>query len=456
MASTIDDDFAAYVALRWQSLVRTLVLLGCPSERAEEVTRAALAHCHRSWARIRRSDDVDVRVYRRLLRTWPSTRRRHTRRTALVLHSVGGLTEAQVGAVLGQRTTDLDEEQDPGDLLGTDPGTIEVGPPPLDALAVRSTRSRVVRRRALAAVVAVLSLVAAAGLAVVLHDPASAPVTGRRVSPRVELASLPYLTDGVLHVGGVTLPARAVTDLTDPGVGAVYRTQEADIVLVDAEGGTAEIGHNAAPGVVADPVTGRVFWLTYTQQLVVYDAREGHPVATRYAPDALDSFRYSRPLALTGGTAYYGTQRGVRAWDIAADVVTSTGPDRPPFLARAGDLVVARTRDGLGVEARRAGKRLWRLDRIDAPLALVSADASRVLVLPASATPILVDATTGEVLTTGLPAGTVVTAASFTRDGAAAYVLGAGRRTSRLVECRDTKPRCTTVTTVRGGLAVSH
>jgi hypothetical protein len=39
-----------------------------------------------------------------------------------------------------------------------------------------------------------------------------------------------------------------VTDLVDPGVGAVYRSDEADVVLVDAQGGTAEIGHNAAPG----------------------------------------------------------------------------------------------------------------------------------------------------------------------------------------------------------------
>ncbi len=450
-----EDDFATYVALRWQSLVRTLVLLDCPAERAEQVTRTVLTRCHRSWVRIRRSDDVDVRVFRRLLRTWPETRGRHTRRTALVLLSVGGLSEAQVGAVLGRPTTDLAEDRELVGLLGRDPETVEVGPPPTDTIVAGSTRPRVVRRRALAAVLSVLALVATGTVAVVLHDAAPAPAVARP-SPRVALASLPFLTDGRLHVGGVTLPARAVTDLTDPGVGAVYRTQEADIVLVDAEGGTAEIGHNAAPGLVADQRTGRVFWLTYTQQLVVYDAREGHPVAMRYAPDPLDSFRYSRPLALTAGTAYYGTQRGVRAWDIAADLVTSTGPEYPPFLARAGDLVVARTHDGLGVVARRSGKRLWRLEPVDAPLAIVSPDASRVLVLPASARPVLVDAGTGEVLPTGLGAGTEVITAAFTRDGATAYVLGAGRRTSRLVECRDTTPRCTTVAKVSGGLTVAH
>ena len=99
-----EEDFAAYVGLRWQPLVRTLVLLGCPPDRAEQVTRTALSRVHRSWARIRRSDDVDVQVFRRLLRTWPATRRRHTRRTALVLHSVGGLSVVQVRAVLGRGT----------------------------------------------------------------------------------------------------------------------------------------------------------------------------------------------------------------------------------------------------------------------------------------------------------------------------------------------------------------
>jgi hypothetical protein len=250
-----EDDFAAYVGLHWQPLVRTLVLLDCPPDRAEQVARTALSRVHRSWARIRRSDDVDVQVFRRLLRTWPATRRRHTRRTALVLHSVGGLSVVQVRAVLGGGATDLDRDLDedlarePADLLGPIPDDVAVGAPPLAGIIAGSARSRGVRRRALLAALAVTALVATATVVVAAHDPTAPHATAPRpASPAAREAALPYLTDGELHVGRLTVPARAVTDLVDPGVGAVYRTNEADIVLVDAQGGTAEIGHNAAPG----------------------------------------------------------------------------------------------------------------------------------------------------------------------------------------------------------------
>ncbi len=200
-----------------------------------------------------------MQVFRRLLHTWPETRRRHTRRTALVLHTVGGLTEAQVGAVLGSGAVavgDHLDEDDPLGLLGRAPDDVEVGPPPLDAIVAGSGRSRGARGRVLAGVATVVALVAAGtwSSCSTTRQPRPPPQPprppGRRPRP------LPYLADGRLHVGALTLPVRGVTDLIDPGVGAVYRTQEADIVLVDEEGGTAEIGHNAAPGLVADPAAG--------------------------------------------------------------------------------------------------------------------------------------------------------------------------------------------------------
>ena len=202
----------------------------------------------------------------------------------------------------------------------------------------------------------------AAGTFVLLHDPAAPPAAPPRTS-RATTATLPYLADGRLHVGALTLPVRGVTDLTDPGVGAVYRTQEADIVLVDEEGGTAEIGHNAAPGLVADPARGWVFWLTYTQQLVVFDAREGHSVATAPRLDPLDSFRFARPLALTGGTAYYGSRRR-SGLGPRRDRVTHTGPDHPAFLARWATSSSQRARDGTSIVATRAGRRLWRREAL--------------------------------------------------------------------------------------------
>ena len=459
-----EEDFATYVGLRWQPLVRTLVLLGCPPDRAEQVTRTALSRVHRSWARIRRSDDVDVQVFRRLLRTWPATRRRHTRRTALVLHSVGGLSVVQVRAVLGGGATDLDRDLDedlarePADLLGPIPDDVAVGAPPLAGIIAGSARSRGVRRRALVAALAVTALVATATVVVAAHDPTAPHATAPRpASPAAREAALPYLTDGELHVGRLTVPARAVTDLVDPGVGAVYRTNEADIVLVDAQGGTAEIGHNAAPGLTADSTRGWVFWLTYTQQLVVYDARHGLAVRSRLAIDPIDSFRFARPLALTDSTAYYLTRRTVRAWDVRRNrVVSVSSPQDPGFLARVGDLVIAQTRDHVGILALRGSKEVWRREQLTASRALVSPDGRWVLVVDVSSRPLLLDARTGENLPTGLPVRTQVTSVAFTHDGAVAYVVRRPGNRSALVECRGREQRCTTLTTVGGGLTVAH
>lgn len=456
-----EDDFAAYVGLRWEPLVRTLVLLGCPTDRAEQVARTALSRVHRSWARVRRAEDVDVQVFRRLLRTWPETRRRHTRRTALVLHTVGGLTEAQVGAVLGSGAVavgDHLDEDDPLGLLGRRPDDVEVGPPPLDAIVAGSARARGVRRRVLLTTLAVVTLVAAVTVVVVSRNGPSgpSPSTAGPASRAVKQAAVPYLADGVLHVGRQTRPVRPVTDLVDPGVGAVYRSDEADVVLVDAQGGTAEIGHNAAPGLAADPERGWVFWLTYNQQLVVFDARHGLPVRTRLAIEPIDSFRFARPLALTDGTAYYLTRRTVRAWDVARNRVTTAGSDRDPvFLARSGDLVVAPARDHLGIVATRGGKRLWRHDGLTAAHAVLSTDGGRVLLVDASAHPVLLDALTGEELPTGLPGLTQVTGIAFTRDGGAAYTERREGNRSALVECRGSPPRCATVATVAGPLTVA-
>lgn len=62
-----DSDFAAYLAARWPTLVRSLVLMGCGQQRAEEVVQLALARCYLAWGRVRESDDIDVQVYRTVL-----------------------------------------------------------------------------------------------------------------------------------------------------------------------------------------------------------------------------------------------------------------------------------------------------------------------------------------------------------------------------------------------------
>jgi RNA polymerase sigma factor (sigma-70 family) len=74
-----DADFAAYLAARWPFLVRSLVLLGCSDEEAQEAARAGLARCYAAWDRVRRADDVDAYVYRTVLERWHRSRRRHRR-----------------------------------------------------------------------------------------------------------------------------------------------------------------------------------------------------------------------------------------------------------------------------------------------------------------------------------------------------------------------------------------
>ncbi|MCW2773859.1 MAG: hypothetical protein JWN91_2185 [Nocardioides sp.] len=69
-------DFSEYVAARRPTLVRTAVLLGCPSPDAEDVVQTALLRCYRSWRRVTRADQPDAYVYRVLVNTLRDARSR--------------------------------------------------------------------------------------------------------------------------------------------------------------------------------------------------------------------------------------------------------------------------------------------------------------------------------------------------------------------------------------------
>lgn len=71
-----DADFAAYMAARWPFLVRSLVLIGCPRQEAEDIAQTGLARCYASWERVRKADDVDAHVYRTVLDCWRRSRGR--------------------------------------------------------------------------------------------------------------------------------------------------------------------------------------------------------------------------------------------------------------------------------------------------------------------------------------------------------------------------------------------
>jgi RNA polymerase sigma-70 factor (sigma-E family) len=69
-------DFSEYVAARRTSLVRAVVLLGCPVSDAEDIVQTALLRCHRSWRRVQRADRPEAYVYRIVVNTLRDARSR--------------------------------------------------------------------------------------------------------------------------------------------------------------------------------------------------------------------------------------------------------------------------------------------------------------------------------------------------------------------------------------------
>ena len=132
------EDFASYVAGRWDALVRSALFLGCDREEAEDIVQSTLVRCYRHWDRVRQADRVDAYVHRVLVNTLRKSRRRrwhadvvtdplpdsavadltstsdartdllralsllsYDQRTVLVLRYVTDLSEQQVAQVLG-------------------------------------------------------------------------------------------------------------------------------------------------------------------------------------------------------------------------------------------------------------------------------------------------------------------------------------------------------------------
>lgn len=135
-------EFSEYVAARRASLVRAVVLLGCPVADAEDIVQTALLKCYRSWRRVQRADQPEAYVYRVLVNTFRNARSR--RWTGEVLtdelpdegHEDDHLTGLEVRRALASMSHDHREvlvlryyadlsEAETARALGVQPGTVK-------------------------------------------------------------------------------------------------------------------------------------------------------------------------------------------------------------------------------------------------------------------------------------------------------------------------------------------
>ena len=90
-ASDRDAAFAAYVAARQCSLLRTAVLLTGDQHAAEDLVQSALARLYLSWDRVRRRDALDAYVRRIMVNqhtSWWRRAWRHREVTVAELHDL--------------------------------------------------------------------------------------------------------------------------------------------------------------------------------------------------------------------------------------------------------------------------------------------------------------------------------------------------------------------------------
>ena len=73
---TRDEDFTAYAAGRWASLVRAAMLLGCSPADAEDLAQTALVKTWSHWRRVKDASEPDAYVYRIMLNTLSTNKRR--------------------------------------------------------------------------------------------------------------------------------------------------------------------------------------------------------------------------------------------------------------------------------------------------------------------------------------------------------------------------------------------
>ncbi|BEP15042.1 SigE family RNA polymerase sigma factor [Acidothermaceae bacterium B102] len=147
MDAAEDAEFDAFVRARWPAFARTAYLL-CAGDlgHAEDLVQTALARTLRAWPRLTDRGDLDGYVYRVMVRTHATQRRRRWRGEVPTEHlpeppaagsatdavedadqlsrALAGLSRRQRAAVV-LRFYDDHSEQEVADLLGCSLGTVK-------------------------------------------------------------------------------------------------------------------------------------------------------------------------------------------------------------------------------------------------------------------------------------------------------------------------------------------
>lgn len=358
-----DADFNGYLAARWPTLVRTLVLLGCPEEVASDVALDALARCRSEWARTRATGDVDVLVHRALLEAWEERRstpwwqglsprdatggglfsevadaldRLSTDvRTVLVFERHGGLGRAQSVTAAGvEPSGGLPPTPTAEHLRAAVEDVGVLAPPASEAVLGRDQerhrrRRRTVVRRTLT-VAAPVALVAA-GLAWGLSGgaPAEEALAAVAVDRAENPADVAWYADGRLHLEDVVLDIPAVRQFEPVWDGAAYGDEQGRVVFVDADGSRTVLGNKEPSASLA--VSDRHGWVVWVEagdpRIVVHELSSFGRLASR-DPAPSRGGEDPRLIAVEGDTVYYQDGAGTHGWTVTSGLSLDVGTYR--------------------------------------------------------------------------------------------------------------------------------
>lgn len=74
-----ESDFAEYASGRWQTLLRSAVLLGCSLTEAEDLTQTTLMRCYVSWGQVTKAANRNAYVSRVMINAHRDLHRRRWR-----------------------------------------------------------------------------------------------------------------------------------------------------------------------------------------------------------------------------------------------------------------------------------------------------------------------------------------------------------------------------------------